>query len=144
MRTSGHTLVELAVVLAVLSLLLGIASPRVAAWGDHLAVQAEREAVVALLHRARVEARLAGGSVVEVAVGASGDEVRLLVVGDSLVAAHRTGHAGVALEVAGSRESARLRFGPMGTGRASTLTLELRRGQATAEVVVSSYGRVRR
>lgn len=142
MTNRGHTLLELAVVLSILALLGAAGLGHVRQWADHLAVRAEREAVAALFHRARTEARLAGGSTVRVDPDAG--EVLVRVGADSVVARHGVRRAGVRLEIEGVREEADIRFGPLGTGRAASLTLTLSRGGAEARVVVSSYGRVRR
>lgn len=137
----GVTLLELIVVLAVTGVLAGLTLPRVAGGPDRWVVREAREEVIALLYRARIEARRYGEATVEVT---SENEARLEVPGRGVVARWTPSTPGLELDVAGSRDQARIAFGPGGIGRFANATLVVRRGREEARIVVSSYGRVRR
>lgn len=140
----GVTLPELLVVL----LLVGMGAPMVLgqarAHGDALAVRAVREEVVALFHRARMEARLRGEARVLIL---EGEGVFLLASDDpegGPAARVRPEARGVTLRIRGDRTRAEIRFGPLGLASFAAATLELERGSRQTELVVSGHGRVRR
>jgi prepilin-type N-terminal cleavage/methylation domain-containing protein len=138
---NGHTLLELSVVLSILGLLSGLG---VGAWGaqrDRLAVLAIREEAAALLREAPALARVHGGARVQIT---SPGLMELRTRGDSVLAQLATPSKGVRLEPRGPRTSAELVYGPLGLGRAASLTLDFHRGRVTRSLVISSYGRVRR
>jgi prepilin-type N-terminal cleavage/methylation domain-containing protein len=137
----GFTLVELVCVLAVLGVLVGITVPRLVGGGDRWVVREAREEVVALVYRARMEARRRGEATLEVS-----EEGSVLVRTASGEVAGRWSPAvpGLRIEIGGARREATLRFGPNGVGRLANATLILRRGREEAEIVISQYGRVRR
>ena len=137
----GVTLLELVAVLVVTGTLTGLALPRLMGGVDRWVVGEAREEVVALLYRARVEARRRGEAVVEVETGGG---VTLEAPAGEVLAQWTPATSGLDVEVAGNRDVARLSFGPSGTGRLANATIRISRGRATQEVVVSSYGRVRR
>jgi prepilin-type N-terminal cleavage/methylation domain-containing protein len=137
----GHTLLELAVVTAILGLLalVGVGSAR--AQVDRLAVHAAREEVAGMLREARVAARVHGGSRVLVEAGSP---IELVVRGDSVLRSYDPWEHGVLVSPRGTRTGAELVYGPTGLGRASSLTLEFERGPVVRSLVVSAYGRLRR
>jgi hypothetical protein len=137
----GATLFELLTVLLILgaggSLFLGQAR----SVADALAVRTAREEVVSVFHRARMEARLHGESRVLVREGGG----VLLYAHDGRVVAHTDpAGRGVELRIRGERSEAEIRFGPLGLAGFASATLEFRRREREAELVVSGYGRVRR
>jgi Tfp pilus assembly protein FimT len=135
---SGHTLVELVTVLAVLGAVLGVTVPRAAHVLDTAAVLVSRQEATALLALARGHALAAGRAT---AVTVQPPEARLVVHsgGDTLRGA--SWHAlGVSVEA--TRDS--LAYGPDGLGvGAANLRLILRRGGAADTLSVSRLGRVR-
>ena len=137
----GITLLELVVVLAITGILTGLTFPRLGGGADRWVVREAREELVGLIYQARVEARRHGGATLEVESG-GGAEVRR--ADGEVVRRWEPSTPGVELEVAGSRDRAELTFGPAGLGRVANATLKVRRGTTEVEVVVSSYGRVRR
>ena len=137
----GHTLLELALVLLILSLVGGMGVGLSRHSTDRLAVAQAREEAAALFHHARAEARLRGGARVE--VGSDG-RLALWVGGDEAIEVVDPSRVGVRVEIVGSREEASVVFGPMGIGRAASLTLRFERGRAESSLVISSYGRLRR
>jgi hypothetical protein len=51
---------------------------------------------------------------------------------------------GVSLDLGGGRTDVELAYDALGLGRVASQTVVFRRGDATAELVVSGYGRLRR
>lgn len=137
----GHTLLELAVVLSLLGLVAAVSIGSVRRQADELAARAAREELAGLVQRARVEARLHGEARLFIRSGGSAE---LRVPPDSLLVAMDPGTRGVRFRVHGNRDEAELRFGPLGIGRAASLTVSAERGSASSTLVVSSYGRIRR
>lgn len=137
----GHTLLELVVVLSLLGLVAAVAVGVGRAQADALAVQVAREEVAGLLREARGAARAHGGARV---IWEAGGPVTLRVAEDSVLRRYHPGVHGVEVRSGGARDGGELVYGPLGLGRAASLTLEFRRGRAARSLVVSSYGRVRR
>lgn len=137
----GYSLVELIAVLALLAVGVATAVPSVRRFADEAAVAAAREEVARGLLRARTSAVQSGGSVVTIV--ADPPTLRVVAAGvvvhQALLADGRT-----SVELTGSRDSLDLRFDALGIGRFTSSTISLRRGQADAGLVLSSYGRVRR
>ncbi len=100
-----------------------------------------REEVLALIHRARVEARGQGSASILLE---EGSDPILLLEGGRPPARVPLGSRGVRMEVVGARSSLTLSFGPLGVARFASASLVLTKRQATSRLVVSSYGRVRR
>ena len=140
-RCRGVSLAELVLVLVITGILLGAALPRLAGGGDRWIVAEAREEVIGLVYQARMEARRWGEAVLVVE---SGGGARVEVPERGLVGAWEPRVPGLRVEVAGPRDEAHLVFGPSGTGRLANATLRLHRGDQVREVVISSYGRVRR
>ena len=140
-NSRGIGLLDLVVTLAIFGLLMGISAPRLLGGPDRWITAQATEEVVATLYRARLEARQHGGAITEVRTG-EGIVVRLS--DGTELARWEPSDPRLRFEVAGSRDVAELAFGPAGTGRFANATLQVRRGHVTREVVVSSYGRIRR
>ncbi len=138
----GHTLVELTFVL----LLVGVAAASVAPTARQLleraAVVAAREALVGLLAQARLAAIETGGASVWIDSGSGLAEA--IARGATLRRVVLTTDFGVTLQVSGAWPRVELRYDALGLGRMTSITIVLRRGGAAAELIVSSYGRVRR
>lgn len=138
----GHTLIELIFVL----LLVGVAAASVAPTArqarDHAAVAAAREALVGLLAEARQDAIETGGA--SVRISESTGRAELSVGGSVLRDVAMLAEFGVTLDLGGARPDVELRYDALGLGRMASETLVFRRGDAVAQLIVSSYGRVRR
>ncbi|MEX1183643.1 MAG: GspH/FimT family pseudopilin [Gemmatimonadota bacterium] len=138
----GYTLIELTLVLLLATLLLTAAAPSMIRGRRVVAVRAARGELISAIAAARSAAILTGGAtaVIDGPAAAvwieSADGVR---IGDarSLGATH-----GVHLELdRGTRAS--LRFDALGIGRLANAAVRIRRGDVTARITVSAYGRVR-
>jgi prepilin-type N-terminal cleavage/methylation domain-containing protein len=141
-RSQGFTLMELALVLALLGLTISHLLSAARYQADRMAVLAAREDLAGLLHRARTEAISRGGA--EVVLTTSPPLAELLS-GEDTLARTPIGEAyGVALGLSRGRAEARLRFGPLGLGIVASQTLGITKGEAEAFLVVSSLGRVTR
>jgi hypothetical protein len=136
----GYTLVEAVTALTLLGVGVSTLAPTVRRLGDHAAVVAAREEVVATLLEARALALASGGA--EVAVATSPPVVGIRK-GGTLVREIRLGD-GIELRIGAGRDSTTIRFDALGLGRFASETIELARVGATTAVVVSSYGRIRR
>ena len=138
----GHTIIELSVVLSLTAVTAASLAPTARAYRDRAAVLAAREALVGLLAEARATAMEGGAARVRLEAGpwtawsSAGDSTLRLVALET--------DLGVAVELSGARTTAEIDYGPLGLGRFANETVGFRRGNATAGLVVSSYGRVRR
>lgn len=138
----GFTLAEIAAALVLAGVALGLALPLTSRTLDRWAVRASRDEALALLHRTRMEARLAGGARLEIR-----SEPAMLAVftGDSLVTEWTAGaERGVRIDLPARRIRDQLRFDALGLGIVTSRTLTFRRGVAEARLVISSRGRARR
>lgn len=138
---SGFTLLELLLVFVLLGVLLLIAAGEGARGYDALAVHLSREQAISLVADARMAARTHGGATLvldeegPIALHSpSGETLRQWDPRDR----------GVDVFPRARRTPLELHFGPTGLGRATSLTLEFRRGRSERLLVLSSYGRVRR
>jgi type II secretory pathway pseudopilin PulG len=136
----GHTLVELLFVLTLLAAGASVSAPAARKWSDRAAVVMAREDVVAVLLEAR-----------SLAVASGGGSVTFIVNPPSFRLGTATAQreprpvrwdTTVAMSLGAERDSATVRFDGLGIGRFSNRTIRLERGDASASVVVSSYGRV--
>jgi len=137
----GHTLIEMLLVLTLLGASTASLAPTARRYRDRSSVVAAREALVGLLAEARLAAMEGGGARVELhgapwtaSVVASDSTLRAVSLG---------GEYGVTLTLDGD-EDLELVFDALGLGRMTARTIGLQRGDASAELVVSAYGRVRR
>lgn len=135
----GATLVELALSLAIIGLLLGIALPQLRGLTDSIAVDRAAHEIVAAHRRARIVAVLRS-QVVELTVDSADLAIRPRGTTADLWRTPGPAAAGVVL----AGPSRRITFSPvglsMGLGNAS---FRLTRGAAVRTVVVSRLGRVR-
>ena len=138
----GHTLVELAVVLALAALVTASLSPAARGYLDRAAVVGAREVTVGLLSEARLAAMASGSARVTIA---SGPWSARSEVGDSLIsiAALETGF-GVTVELSGGRTRAEIAYNALGLGRVASETVVFRRGDTSTTLIVSNLGRARR
>jgi prepilin-type N-terminal cleavage/methylation domain-containing protein len=138
---SGFTLPELTVVLALVATGSSLALPTMRAQMDALATNSAREAAARALSRARAEAPLRGGALVELV---EPGEIRLIAEERVLDVIDMEERLGVVMEIAGASSAAEIRYDALGVGRLANRTLHFRRGRAEATLVVSAYGRVTR
>jgi prepilin-type N-terminal cleavage/methylation domain-containing protein len=141
-KDQGLTLMELVVVLALMSFGLARAVPAARHQLDRMAVVAAREATAGLFHQAREEAVARGKA--EVVLTAVPAKAELMAGTDPPIRSNLEEGFGVSLALSGNRQEVRMIFGPLGLGRVTSQTLRFRRGQAEAQLVISSLGRVTR
>lgn len=138
----GFTLIELAVVVALTAFAAASLAPAARRYRDRAAVLAAREAMVGVLAEARVTALASGEAHVSIE---SGPWVARSEQADSVLSVVRLeSEWGVTVGLPGRRSSSRISFNALGLGRMASQTLVFRRGGASASLVVSSLGRVRR
>ena len=139
---SGHSLIEVAVALAVLAVL---APPVIRSAGrmhtSFLLVRAQEEAA-RLFADARWTAVGAGGATVVLTADPPLGVV-LTASGDTAGTA-ALGAGGVSLGLSRGRARTRVRFGPLGLGLVSSQTLTFRLAGDERRLVISSLGRVSR
>ena len=135
----GFTLIELALVLSITGLLLGIALPKLGALQDSLAVEHAAAQIVSAHQRARIVAITRSRStLLTVAQGT----LSIRLEGDTGVLWESPGPAGLGVSLAGPQRT--LIFSPVGiTMGLSNATFALSRRAAARSVVVSRLGRVR-
>lgn len=141
MRRHGFTLLELAIILALLATLFAAAAPAFARGRDVLAVRAARADLAAAVAAARSYAILTGGAqlIIEPAGLLSIERTAGGTLSDPIDLAARYG---VRLDTPGGTPVL-LRYDALGIGRMTNATMHIRRGDLSAAVVISSYGRVR-
>ena len=139
---SGHSFIEIAVVLVIIAALapsvLGSAARLRASF---LLVRAQEEAA-RLFADARWVAVGVGGATVVLTADPPGGAV-VTPAGDTVRMAE-LGEGGVSLELSRGRARSRLRFGPLGLGLVSSQTLTFRLAGEERRLVISSLGRVSR
>jgi Tfp pilus assembly protein FimT len=138
----GHTVIELTFVLLLVGVAAASATPAARRLRDRTAVVAAREAVVGLLAEARLAAVEQGAAAVRIA--SRPGRAELVAGGASLRRVDLSGDFGVTLALGGGRSEVELAYDALGLGRVASQTVSFRRGEAAAELVISSYGRVRR
>lgn len=139
---SGHSLIEIAVVLAILAALVPPVLGSAGRLRTSVVLRRAQEEAARLFADARWIAVAAGGATVVltaeppggVVVNPAGDTVRTAVLG--------TG--GVSLGLSRGRARSRVRFGPLGLGLVSSQTLTFRLAGEERRLVISSLGRVSR
>lgn len=141
MSPTGVTLPELVLCLLLVGLAVQALVTPFRHQSDVLSVRGAREEVVALLQRARMEARASGEAAVVIEDGA---DPYLVLPGGRPLERVPLRSRGVRIEVLGSRSSATLSYGPMGVARFAAASLLLTKRDAESRLVVSTYGRVRR
>ena len=135
----GVTLLELALVLAIMGLLVGIAIPRFQGLADRLAVHHAALELVSAHRRARIRAILQN-RMVELTIRADTLAIRIPGTAGDLWHAPGPDADGVSL----SGPTRPLVFSPVGlTVGVSNASFRLSRGAATRTVIVSRLGRLR-
>ncbi len=135
----GATLLELALALAIMGLLLGIALPRLARVTDGLAVDRAALDIIAAHRRARIIAILRS-RIVELTIDAN--DLTIRPRGNAADLWHVAGPASRQVILAGPSRT--ITFSPVGiTMGLSNASFHLSRGAASRTVVVSRLGRVR-
>jgi Tfp pilus assembly protein FimT len=141
MRRDGFTLLELALILALLALVFAVATPVLSNARSVLAIRAARAELIAALAATRAQAVLAGGA--QLVVTPAG-ELRVqrddgVVLRAPVQLASRYG-----VTVATPRDApVVLRYDALGIGRMTSTTVRIRRGAAAATITISAYGRAR-
>ena len=138
----GHTLVELIFVLLLVGVAVSSVAPTARKAQDRAAVVAAREMLVGLVAEARQAAIETGAAGVRLFEG--GGVAEVVTAEAVLRRVALTSELGVSLELGGGRSDVELSYDALGLGRMASQTVVLRRGDAAAELIVSSYGRVRR
>ncbi|HKI94325.1 MAG TPA: prepilin-type N-terminal cleavage/methylation domain-containing protein [Gemmatimonadales bacterium] len=139
-RSAGHSLVELVLVLVLLGLLLAFGLPRIAGWGDRIAVHRAASELASFYDVSRYAAIMRAR------------RVRLEFAADTLRAVYESAvdseflgrpgpsHLGVRLRVSRSV----IRVGPTGLGwGAANTKLVLMRGVAAESLTTSRLGRIK-
>jgi type II secretory pathway pseudopilin PulG len=138
----GHTLLELAVVLALASVATTALTPAARRYRNRAAVLAAREVTVGHIAEARLAAMATGRA--RVAIEATTSLVRSMV-GDSVVSStDLSADLGVSVEWNGARATTEIDFNALGIGVFASETVLFRRGDEVATLVVSSLGRATR
>ncbi|MGD8602216.1 MAG: hypothetical protein PVF19_12755, partial [Gemmatimonadota bacterium] len=109
---------------------------------DRGTVVAAREALVGLLGETRAAAMRVGEARLHITSDPASASAS--VSDSTLRSVDLGGELGVAVELSGGRAEVDLEFDGLGLGRMAGQTIRLRRGEEISELVVSSYGRVRR
>ncbi len=138
----GFTLLELTGVLALLALAASLSFPMGWSVRERLSVTGAREELVSLITRARAEALQRGGS--SLIVIRDPAEFRIEAGGELL---HRVEIGAIwrtELVLSGGRSTVEIHFDALGLGRMAASSVTLTRGSATARLIISAYGRIRR
>lgn len=138
-QRAGFTLAELLVVLAMMAIVLGYASLRLAQTADRTAVRSAVAEASTAFNEARQAAIMRRGAV---AVLIDTISLRLKIVADTEVLSSRDLGAEYGIRLGSSRDSMAYDARGVGLG-AANLSLVLRRGRAAETVFVSRLGRVR-
>jgi type II secretory pathway pseudopilin PulG len=138
----GHTLVEMLLVLTLLGASTASLAPTARRYRDRSSVVAAREAVVGVIAEARLAAMETGEA--RVVLHGSPWTASAAVADSTLRTVPLGSQYGVTLSLGGAESDLELVFDALGLGRMTARTIGFHRGGASAELVVSSYGRVRR
>jgi prepilin-type N-terminal cleavage/methylation domain-containing protein len=138
----GYTLIELLAVLTLMAVGASTLAPTARRLSDTASVAVAREEVVAGLSEARSRAMVAAGS--SVTIISDPPELRIHESGTLRRSVDLGADGPLEVVLSGGHDSTQIRFDALGLGRFASETIVLRRGSATATLVISSYGRVRR
>ncbi len=141
MRTRGVTLPELLIVLLLAGMAVQTTIGPARRQAERMVLLGAREELVALFHRARMEARVHGDARI---VAVEGGDPGLLRGDGGPPLRVDLASRGIELVVGGGRSSVEFDYGPLGVAHFASATLVLRRGRTELPLVVSGYGRVRR
>ena len=137
---SGHTLIELAIALALMAILLSMAAPRLGTLRDRASVHSAATEVAAILSSARRAAMLRSSSTM-VVIDEGRSMASIIVASDTIVARDVGSELGVKLSA--TRDT--VLYGPSGRGwGASNTSIVVARGRWADTLFVSRLGRVRR
>ncbi|HEX6308348.1 MAG TPA: GspH/FimT family pseudopilin [Longimicrobiales bacterium] len=141
MRRTGHSLIELLLVLAIAAILTGVAAAPLGHARDVLAVRAARDEIVSLAALARSTAVMTGGArlVIDVPAGTAWVETP---AGAPVGEVHYPG-ARHRVSFAAASSPLHIRYDGLGIGRMTNTVLHVRSGRVTGTLTVSAYGRVR-
>lgn len=142
--SSGATLAELVLLLALLGMLLGVSYGPLVSGLDRLQARSARDVLAAAVARTRSLAVAHGGAVLVIEPPDGRFWVES-VLGDTLVAPlYLRERYGVRIEVDGVATSRiMLRFDGLGIGRMTNRTFRIHRGRQVAQLTLSAYGRPR-
>ena len=138
----GFTLFECLVVLAIVGIGIALGLPALQRHRDRWAVTQAREASAALLARARVEALGSGAS--SVTILPRRGHIDRSLGGTFRERVDLGDRYRVSLDISGRDTPATIEFNALGLGRMAARTLRFGRGDASASLVISTYGRVSR
>jgi prepilin-type N-terminal cleavage/methylation domain-containing protein len=137
---AGHTLIELAIALALMAILLSMAAPRLGTLRDRASVHSAAAEVAAILSSARRAAMLRSSSAM-VVIDEERSVASVIVASDTLLARNIESELGVTLSA--TRDT--VLYGPSGRGwGASNTSIVVARGRWADTLFVSRLGRVRR
>jgi len=145
-RNWGFTLAETATALVVASLATLSLAPSLSGVTDRLAAEGARESLAGMISEARTRS-IGTGDVTVVVAGPPW--FATLNSGRSTVRELPLDESGVTVELGtGNGQGTKLRkefsFNALGLGKVASQTLTFSRGKAKAQLIVSSYGRIRR
>ena len=139
----GSSLIEIAVVLGVITVALGIAVPGFRHALDAYAAAAGRDAVITMAARARAVAIAHGGA--DLTIDTDSGLARIEADGAAPVLIALGDRFGVQLVIESSgRTEVTIHYDGIGLGRLANVSLLVRKGNARARVIFSMYGRPRR
>ncbi len=142
MGRSGATLPDLATAFLVVGVIAAMGMPVARSWADRTALTWAREEAVALFAQARREAVAHGGAILRFD-GSQGTGA-LVLDGQVMRQVDFREGFGVEVDPGGSDGRAELQFDHLGLGQVASRTIRFQRGGEVRELLVSSYGRVRR
>ena len=139
----GSTLLELALCIAMLTLLFGLGAPSYRHARDVLAVRAARDAIAASAVRTRSHAVGHGGANLQ--IDAAAGILRITTHDQAVSEAAELGSGlRVRLRLENTQATATtLAFDALGIGRIANRTISITRGSVTGGVTFSAYGRPR-
>jgi prepilin-type N-terminal cleavage/methylation domain-containing protein len=139
---SGHTLIELALALAIAAVIAGAAAIPTGRARSSLAVHAARSELTALAALARSTAIASGGAALLIDVPCGCAWIELTGSGTRVDDVHHVAERhGVRLAAARTRVT--VRYDALGIGRLANAVVQISSGAATGTLTISAYGRVR-
>lgn len=142
--STGYSLLELTVAMALLALAIGVAYPGARAASDAWAVRAARDAAAAVLAGTRAAALGQRGAEVLIVPEEGALLTRSVTEDTPVKRLELTDEWGVAVGSPGfGGDTIVIRYDALGIGRMANRTLRFERGRAAAGLTISAYGRVR-
>jgi prepilin-type N-terminal cleavage/methylation domain-containing protein len=141
-KRPGYTLIELAVVLTLGTIIAALATPPLVKARHVFAVRSAVAELAGLTALTRAAAISSGGAtlVVDLATGTARIES---ADGHMLSDPHPIGRRHHVSIEADRTSPLRIRYDPLGIGRLAAATVRVRRGDVAATLTISAYGRVR-